>query len=245
MKLQEGFNEIEKIVGIPLGQIFEKAGSDIGTANKGSVGQLLEKTIGLSNTNFKLDFEDGELKTNKCKVGKNGEIVPMETLFLRQIASEIDTFVGEDSQPFEDTSYYDKMQNLLYVPICKESKNPADWYVMGCFNIQTTTQSACFEQLNSDWDSIRAEMRESCLSEGTLHTSSGKYIQTRTKDSQPYTPIISSEFNEVSNKNRAVYFQKKFMVDIISGVIDSNQSRVAELATNNTQSKANSNTHTV
>ena len=49
----------------------------------------------------------------------------------------------------------------------------------------------------------------------TLHTASGLHLQVRTKDSIPYTPIFSSVYGrEVSNKNRAFYFQKQFVYDI-------------------------------
>lgn len=49
-----------------------------------------------------------------------------------------------------------------------------------------------------------------------LHTSSGKYIQIRTKDSKPYHPIYSKEYNSyISKKNFAFYFKKDFMIDLL------------------------------
>ena len=43
-----------------------------------------------------------------------------------------------------------------------------------------------------------------------LHTTSGKYLQIRTKDSAPYHPIYSKIFNRyVSDKNFAIYITKE------------------------------------
>ncbi|MFW5795515.1 MAG: hypothetical protein ACOCV1_08545, partial [Bacillota bacterium] len=51
--------------------------------------------------------------------------------------------------------------------------------------------------------------------ESSLHTCNGKYIQIRTKDSKPYNQIFSEKYNRiVSDKNRAFYFKKEFMIKI-------------------------------
>ena len=45
-----------------------------------------------------------------------------------------------------------------------------------------------------------------------LHTVNGRFIQIRTKDSKPYTPIYSQKYGRIiSDKNRAFYFKKEFM----------------------------------
>ena len=54
--------------------------------NKGKTGQMLELALGKKLDSFNIDFEDGELKSNKCDAtGK-----PLETVFITQIASVID-----------------------------------------------------------------------------------------------------------------------------------------------------------
>jgi len=83
--------------------------------NKGRTGQLLELTIGLNLSNTTLDFEDGELKTNKCdRFGK-----PLETMFITQTASIIDELLSKKN--FQDTKVYQKLRRLLYVPISKNT----------------------------------------------------------------------------------------------------------------------------
>ena len=72
----------------------------------------------LSNTNR--DFEDGELKTNKCDETSN----PKETIFITQVSSMIDDLL--QNKPFEETSLFEKIDNILYVPVCKVGV-PAEW----------------------------------------------------------------------------------------------------------------------
>ena len=82
--------------------------------NKGRSGQLLEKALGLANTNVNRDFEDGELKTNKCDASGK----PLETIAITQISSHIEDLIN--AVPFENTWLYEKISNMLYIPVCKE-----------------------------------------------------------------------------------------------------------------------------
>lgn len=70
------------------------------------------------------------------------------------------------------------------------------------------------KQLEADYYHICSEMNKQLSSSNTamLHTVNGKFIQIRTKDSQPYTPIYSKKYDRIiSDKNRAFYFKKEFM----------------------------------
>ena len=46
-------------------------------------------------------------------------------MFITQISSIIDELL--DMKSFYETSLYQKIENLLYVPICKEGE-PKDWF---------------------------------------------------------------------------------------------------------------------
>ena len=50
--------------------------------NKGKTGQLLELALGMHLSSTNLDFDDGELKTNKCDNAGN----PKETVLLHRLA---------------------------------------------------------------------------------------------------------------------------------------------------------------
>lgn len=176
---------------------------------KGRTGQLLEIVLGLNNTNATLDFMDGELKTNKCdRYGK-----PMETMFITQISTIIDDLVlGKD---FYETHLYKKISNLLYVPINKEG-TPNEWVILPYVhvNLEKDKYKELRIQLESDYYSICRQLKThiETSSDGYIHTSSGTYIQIRSKDSKPYFPIFSNTYDRyVSNKNHAFYFKKEFM----------------------------------
>lgn len=122
MKLLDAQARIERLAYIPFKDYLspEQVQDAMMIINKGKTGQLLELTIGLNLSNTTLDFEDGELKTNKCdRTGK-----PLETMFITQTASIIDDLLAKRN--FEDTKLYQKIQRLLYVPISKNG-SPADW----------------------------------------------------------------------------------------------------------------------
>ena len=84
MKLLEAKEKLKKMEDIPFGDMFKNRNDFI--KNKGKVGQVLELILGLKNTNKNIDFEDGELKTNKCDEYGN----PLETICITQISSIID-----------------------------------------------------------------------------------------------------------------------------------------------------------
>ena len=71
--------------------------------NKGKTGQLLELALGMQLSNTNRDFEDGELKTNKCDETSN----PKETIFITQVSSMIDDLL--QNKPFEETSLFEKI----------------------------------------------------------------------------------------------------------------------------------------
>lgn len=216
MKLIEAQTRIEKLAHIPFKEYLspKQVQDAMMKINKGKTGQLLELTIGLSLSNTTLDFEDGELKTNKCdRTGK-----PLETMFITQTASIIDDLLSKIS--FQDTKLYEKIHRLLYVPISKDG-SPAEWMYLPPIQVDLSLPkyTDLAEQLEADYynicDQLNRQLSESCRA--TLHTASGEFIQIRTKDSKPYHPIYSNIYGrEISDKNRAFYFKKEFMKYITS-----------------------------
>lgn len=65
MRLEESKFRLEQVVDWPFGDLFAR--EDYGWVfNKGKDGQALEMVFGRCNSSVPQDFEDGELKTNKC-----------------------------------------------------------------------------------------------------------------------------------------------------------------------------------
>lgn len=214
MKLAEAKKKIDELANIPFKNYLSPTQYNDIIKNKGKTGQILELTIGLQLSNTTLDFEDGELKTNKCdKYGK-----PKETMFITQASSMIDEIL--EIKPFETTKLYKKLQNILYVPISKDGE-PAQWMYLPCIQVDLSQSKyhSLVKQLEADYYTICNTMNNqlSASSTAMLHTANGKYIQVRTKDSKPYHPIYSEKYGrEISDKNRAFYFKKEFMKYIVS-----------------------------
>jgi len=216
MKLEKAKQKLDQLVGIPFNELFSPADLQTIILNKGKTGQLLELALGLHLSNTNLDFENGELKTNKCD--RDG--TPLETVFITQVAGMIDDLLQR--RPFEQTHLYSKIHNLLYVPVFKgrgDSVSPANWMFLQPIHVDL--ESTRFAQLNTlwaqDYDSICIQLINQIEkgSGGMIHTVSGTHLQIRTKDSKPYTPIYSQKYKRIiSDKNRAFYFQKQFVYDI-------------------------------
>lgn len=212
MKLEEACNRFNRLAGIRFEELFSPSDMNMIIINKGKTGQLLELSLGMRLSSTNLDFEDGELKTNKCDSLGN----PRETVFITQISSVIDELIQE--RPFEQTHLYEKISNILYVPVCKDG-NPKDWMFLPSIHIDLS--SPRYAELRNIWRtdyySICKQLKHhiETSADGYIHTSNGQHIQVRSKDSQPYHPIYSDTYGRyVSNKNHAFYFQKQFVYDI-------------------------------
>lgn len=212
MLLEDAKSKLDNLVGKDFKEIFtENELKDI-IKNKGKSGQLLEIALGLKNTSATLDFEDGELKTNKCNLDSK----PLETIFITQITSIIDDLITEKN--FYETHLYKKLKNILYVPVAKEG-NPEKWQFLQPIHIQLDNPifKSIKKQLEEDYYSICKQLvtHIETSKDGYIHTSNGKLIQIRSKDSKPYHPIYSKTYERyISNKNHAFYFKKDFVAEI-------------------------------
>ena len=213
MKLKEAQEKIIKLCNIPFSEMFTEDDFETIIKNKGKTGQLLELALGKKLDSFNIDFEDGELKSNKCdSTGK-----PLETVFITQIASVIDELLQK--KKFEETHLYEKINNMLYVPVCKVG-NPRTWMFLDAVHIDLTDKrfSSLLDIWREDYYSICEQLKNhiETQKDGFINTSNGTHIQVRSKDSKPYHPIYSNTYGrDVSNKNHAFYFQKQFVYDIL------------------------------
>lgn len=216
MTLEELKQNIEKLIGIKFGDMYDQDKLDTIIVNKGQSGQMIELSSGLLLSSSQLDCEDGELKTNKVK--SDGK--PSETIFITQISKEIDNLLS--IQPFEKSHIKKKISNLLYVPICKEG-NQSEWYVMPYIHVSEDNPKFydLYKQIEQDYYDICNGLNNhiNTSQDGYIHTTNGKYIQVRSKDSKRknglYNPIYSNTYNRyISNKNHAFYFKKEFVYEI-------------------------------
>lgn len=207
MRIIDALNRMQQILNIPFGKLFTEVELEGIVRAKGKTGQILELALGLNLTNGGLDFEDGELKTNKCDASGK----PLETMFICQIASMMDDLL--ETKQFEETYLFEKIDRILYVPVCKIG-NPNEWYFYDAYIVDRNNPeyAEVYAQLEEDYYIICNKLREHINRTGNIHTSNGEMMQIRSKDSKPYHPIYSELVgNYISNKYHAFYFKKEFM----------------------------------
>ena len=211
--LGEAKKTMMKFIGIPFNEIFPAPVLAARERDKGLAGKLLEALVGVPAGPDLHDFADGELKTTRCR--RDG--TPRErTIFITQIAKTIDEILDETS--FEQSPLYLKIKQILLVPVCKEGE-PIEWMFLPPIHVDLTTPqwNEMALQIKDDYHSISRQLREhiETSDDGFIHTSNGKYIQVRSKDSKPYHPILSARYGrEVSDKNHAFYFLPSFMKEL-------------------------------
>ena len=212
MKLETAFSLLKKIKNKNIKELIETSNTTIKEIkiNKGGAGQLLLQYLNLPLDSKLQDFEDGELKTNKTdKKGKS-----KETIFITQISKIIDELVDEEPKIFIKSNLFKKINNLLFIGICKDDADFNKWFFTNCYHINSIKDSEIYTQLETDYYSICSQLVKSIKNskDKFIHTANGKFIQVRSKDSKPYHPIYSKIFKKnISNKNHAFYFKKEFM----------------------------------
>lgn len=212
MKLEEALPLLVTCCGKKVSEIVQTLPADLRT-NKGNVGQLLELYVGLQLSGRHTDFEDAELKTNKTFA--NGK--PAETIFITQILSGIDTLLAPRPVPFEQSALLRKIQNLVIVQAIKEGTE-VDWRFGHVYHVDLREDARIRDQLERDYYTICAGLRDHVQESGSIHTTNGELIQVRSKDAQPYSPIYSQVFGrQVANKNHAFYFKKDFILALQAG----------------------------
>lgn len=217
MKLETALPILESTCQRPFRDLFPNDFEDLRT-NKGKVGQLLLRHIGLPLDSNRTDFDDGELKTNFTYPSG----LPKETMWIMQIDSIIDTLVATPHLQFKASELYKKIRNLVYLPVVKTSDDSGDWYFTSVIHVLTKEASPLFNKLEHDYEVICRGLvtHIETSADGFIHTTNGpNYLQIRSKDSTPnkYKPIYSSHYSRyVSNKNHGFYFLKTFMKDAVA-----------------------------
>jgi DNA mismatch repair protein MutH len=219
MRLTDVFDKLTTLYYRPFSELKQQEDISSFTINKGNTGQFLQELLNMPNNSHLTDFEDGELKTNKAdKFGK-----PKETMFITQISQDFDSlFFGHS----HNNRLLHKISNLLYLPVCKDSHDPNDWFFLPAYHINARENNLLYQQFEQDFLTIKSIVLHDIENthDGSIHTSNGKYIQIRSKDAKrangQYNPIFSQHLERyVSNKNHAFYFKKEFMLDVQQGII--------------------------
>ena len=208
MLLEDALKLILELEGKTLGSI-----STPDIINKGSVGQIIERAIGVNLSSDLLDFENGELKSNKFLKG-----APAETLAVTQIGHVLNEIHAEIS--WAKSSVLKKITSFIFLPIHKDESNPDKWIVGHAVHFSEQSYPVQYKKLGSDYEQIGSEIRKILNENGSLHTTNGsnEYLQIRTKDSKDksgsYHPV-KFHGQALSNKNYAFYLRPNFMNSVL------------------------------
>ena len=218
MKVSEGWELIKPRIGVKFRDFIPVDSMTLMRMNKGKVGILLEQAIGLPHNSKLMDFEDGDLKSYKS----DPHGLPRETMAIHQVSNdEIDLLIRR--QPFADSPISKKIQKMVVLGICKDAKDPADWFISVGGIVDCRPGTPLFSKLETSYEQILDQFNSFLNSkDGMFHTSSGHLIQIRTKDSAPYSPRSSKILNrQISHCRIAFYFQKEFMRELLHrGIIN-------------------------
>ncbi len=206
--LEDALKKLVSLEGSRIGDIGEP---DL--VNKGIVGQIVEKKIGLNLSSDLLDFEDGELKSNKFLNGK-----PAETLAVTQIGHVLDEIARDISWP--NTKVLKKISSFVFLPIHKDDPEPKNWILGRATHFSKNKYPLDYKKLEEDYQDITSDIKRILFGDGDLHTFNGRnaYLQIRTKDSKDklgnYHPVKYLG-RTISNKNYAFYIRPAFLNSIL------------------------------
>lgn len=199
MLVKEGFEKLKLLEGKKI--------SDVDLINKGSDGQKIMLAIGLTNDSRALDFEDGDLKTNKIVNGK-----PAETLWISQIQNNLQMF--DNGLNFYNSWIYNKIKQFIYLPIDKTQE-----HIIGKAKIVSDEiYPELYRKLAIDFDFIALEIKKCIDLKKELHTINGpnNFLQIRTKAGKikgRYIPMVYKG-HQLKDKYMAFYFRKEFLYKI-------------------------------
>ena len=161
------------------------------TTNKGLVGLLCEKLTGIPTSSAKLDCIDGEVKVFPLKRTKTGQLIPKETIAVTMLNKN--HLQAQDT--FESSDCGTKLKRVLYIPYLREGE-------MVRFFPATDLELSpdLTATLAKDYEAIRTAF----LADGTLTSSTGVYLQTRTKGAGGDAP-----------KTRAYYLRTQFVTTFL------------------------------
>ena len=159
------------------------------TKNKGKPGLLLEMITGIPQTSNCLDCSDGELKTVPVVLHKSGKLVPKETIAVTMLNR--DDLKGSD---FKASKCFTKLKRVLIVPYLRDGDN-IQFLTPVLIDAANDAYASIYAELEKDYTSIRNQF----VSENTLHSATGTYLQNRTKGTGH------------GSTSRAFYLRKQFV----------------------------------
>lgn len=208
LRLAEAEQALQDLIDVPFGDLLPAKALAKVRVDKGLIGKLIERQLGLDQSTALLDFPDGELKSYMCH--ENG--LPKATIAVTQISSFIDDIIA--LRPLDESPLWRKLRRTLYVAVRRHG-GPIRWRItrVQFVDLEDQRYRHIVDQLSEDYTRIsQAVRRRTAVARGNIGTTSGRILQIRTKDSVPYCPIFSQSRGRcVSTKNFAFYLLPEFL----------------------------------
>jgi DNA mismatch repair protein MutH len=157
--------------------------------NKGRPGQYLETLLGIPHTSNCLDCSDGEVKTFPLKRLKDGTLVAKETVAVTMLNTE-----ELRTNDFASSKCCKKMNKMMVVPYLRE-ETTIRFFTPTIIDKAAEEFIPFYTQAETDYNAIRQGFLES----GILSSSTGTFIQNRTKGAGH------------GSTSRAFYMKKEFL----------------------------------
>ncbi len=153
-----------------------------GGLNKGWVGQVIERYLGLPINSFQRpDFGDWELKCVSLKYLRNGTLVLKETMAITMLEPQ-----NIAQTPFEESYLYHKLRRMIVCGriFADKQESSAILYNVEAFDFDDHEDQELIEQIKKDYNLVRDHLRAASSPAQGFSSLSGKmgiYIQPRTK----------------------------------------------------------------
>jgi DNA mismatch repair protein MutH len=213
VNIDTAFQKIQRLEGIPLGQLFKddsRAEVANGHKNKGWAGQVLELVIGLKLSGKLNDLDDGEVKTTNVKNNLTKESIPITVLnhLLDEMMNKV---------PWKNSKVHQKVKKFILVPVIRDSSDWKSWTYGSPILVSEDKLPLLYSKFEEDYDYISSKIRETIQQKELLHTINGPnyLLQIRTKDNPPYHPF---KYNGqvIGNKKHAIFFTSRFVRDLVN-----------------------------
>lgn len=203
---------LNPLIGIPFANIFTPSEMAYIIKSKGRGTSIIELLLSRNYQQITYNNELFNFDISIIKCNNLGHI--LETIPICQISSIIDYWLY--SQDFYSSNLFINLRNRLFIPICKEG-SPYEWYMFPLIHLNYNNSNCykIFSQFELDYINIRNQLNDFIhnSNDGMIQTCNGRFIQIRSKDSIPYSPLYSTVYNRyISNKNHAVYLKKEFFI---------------------------------
>tara|TARA_B100001179_G_C18473252_1_gene352354 strand:+ start:155 stop:766 length:612 start_codon:yes stop_codon:yes gene_type:complete len=185
MKKADALRKLRKFIGDDLAFWAKQFGgrcsifSPNGNLNKGWAGNTSENLAGLElNNEQRPDCDDAEMKTIKCRFGREQNLVPENSVCIGGMGDQETRTPFNPNIPFESSHLFEKIKSLILVLWVGDHSKERNCIVHKVISIDAS--SDFLRQVKEDYNEICDFVKTYGFY--SLHSGLGNIIQSRTKN---------------------------------------------------------------